>query len=182
MEYLETGRETIILHTGDFDPDSVELFKVFSEGVHEFVEGYDEDPSIVVFKRVMLTSEQVWSLPEDKKSRIDPAELKEKNYRGQKWLYPYKVELQALNLEERFDVMRVAIEAELDLLDLDKLEEDREAHAEEVGAPVSSPASHYRPPPYGCVFFCFCSSAHCVPATTFSFATSSFSPGSSLRV
>lgn len=127
-EYRETGRETVILHTGDFDPDGVELFKVFTEDVLGFVEGYGEDPSILVFKRVMLTPEQVVNLPEDKRSRIDPAELKEKDYRGQKWPHMFKVELQALNLEERLNVMREAIEAELDHA---QLEEDRQRNQEE---------------------------------------------------
>jgi hypothetical protein len=121
-EYRETERETVVLHTGDFDADGVALFKVFIEDVHQFVEDYGEDSSILVFKRVMLTPEQVAGLPEDKKSRIDPADMKERNYRGQKWPLPFKVELQALNLEERLNTMRRAIEAEMDH---DQLEEDR---------------------------------------------------------
>jgi len=119
---------TVVLHTGDFDPDGVALFKVFTEDVHQFVEDYGADSSILVFKRVMLTSEQVADLPEDKKSRIDPADMKEKNYRGLKWPLPFKVELQALNLEERLNTMRGAIVAELDI---DQLEEDRRKNWEE---------------------------------------------------
>ena len=121
-EYRETGRETVLLHTGDFDPDGVALFEVFRKDVHQFVEDYGEDPSILIFKRVMLTPEQVAGLPEDKKSRIDTADLKAKNYRGQNWPLPFKVELQALNLEERLNTMRAAIEAELDH---DQLADDR---------------------------------------------------------
>jgi hypothetical protein len=127
-QYRRTGRETTILHTGDFDPDGVELFEVFTEDVHAFIAGFGEDPSILTFKRVMLTPEQVEQLPPEKRSPIDPEEIKVKNYRGQKWPLPYKVELQALNLEERLEVLREAIEAELDL---HQLREDREAHEAE---------------------------------------------------
>ncbi len=127
-EYRRTERQTVILHVGDFDPDGVALFEVFREDVHAFIEGYDEDPDILVFKRVMLTPEQAEAIPEETRSPINPEDLKEKNHRGRKWPLPYKVELQALNLERRLDIMREAIEAELDLAQLDR---DREAGEEE---------------------------------------------------
>lgn len=127
-EYRNTGRETVLLHAGDFDPDGVALFEVFREDVHAFIEGYDEDPSILVFKRVMLTPEQAEAIPEETRSPIHPEDLKEKNHRGRKWPLPYKVELQALNLERRLDIMREAIEAELDHAQLDR---DRQASEDE---------------------------------------------------
>lgn len=129
-EYRRTGRETVILHAGDFDPDGVALFEVFREDVHAFIEGYEEDPDILTFKRVMLTPEQAEAIPEETRSPMNPEDLKEKNYRGRNWPLPYKVELQALNLEERLDVMREAIEAELDhaQLDRDRLASEDERH------------------------------------------------------
>jgi hypothetical protein len=127
-EYRNTGRETVLLHAGDFDPDGVALFEVFREDVHAFIEGYDEDPDILVFKRVMLTPEQAAAVSDAAKSPMNPEDLKEKNYRGRKWPLPYKVELQALNLERRLDIMREAIGAELDHAQLDR---DRRASEDE---------------------------------------------------
>jgi hypothetical protein len=115
-EYERTGRQTVILHAGDLDPDGVDLFRVFTEDVHAFVEGEISISSaapeeIIVFKRVMLHPHQV---PENKRTVFSREQLKEKNYRGQRWPLEWKAELQALTLVERLDAMRQAIEAELD--------------------------------------------------------------------
>jgi hypothetical protein len=124
-EYENTGRKTVVLHTGDFDPDGVDLFRVFTEDVHAFIEGFGEDPDILVFKRVMLLAHQV---PEYGKTIFSRAELKEKDHRGQRWPYDFKAELQSLSLEDRLPIMREAIEAEVDLA---QLEEDRRKNREE---------------------------------------------------
>ncbi len=121
-EYLNTGRQTVVLHAGDFDPDGMDLFWIFTEDVHAFVEGFDENPAkVIVFKRVMLLPEQI---AENKKTVFSRAELKNKNYRGQRWPYDFKAELQALSLPDRLEIMREAIEAELDCgqLELDRSE------------------------------------------------------------
>jgi len=71
-EYRKTGRKTVILHTGDFDPDGVGLFEVFTEDVHAFVNDYGEDPAILVFKRVMMTPEQAETVPRGARAPISP--------------------------------------------------------------------------------------------------------------
>lgn len=130
-EYERTGRQTVILHAGDFDPDGVELFRVFTEDVwsfvaHELLRG-EEPEEVITFKRVMLHAEQV---PETKQTVFSHAELKGKNHRGKRWPYDFKAELQALNLVERLEVMRQAIECEVDHV---QLEEDRALSKEERG-------------------------------------------------
>jgi len=124
-EHKDTGRKTLVLHTGDFDPDGVDLFRCFTEDVHAFVEGFGEEPEIILFKRVMLLAHQI---PEYGKTTFSHAELKEKNHRGQRWPYDFKAELQSLSLEDRLPIMREAIEAEVDHA---QLEEDRRKSREE---------------------------------------------------
>jgi hypothetical protein len=127
-EYEATGRQTVILHAGDFDPDGVDLFRVFGEDVHAFVENLDSGVSgaaVIAFKRVMLLPEQI---AENKKTAIDPSTIKTKDHRGQRWAYSFKAELQALTLSERLVVMREAIEREVSRA---QPEEDRRAHEEE---------------------------------------------------
>lgn len=138
VEHRVNGRETVILQAGDFDPDGVGLFEVFIEDVREFIRGFGRDPEIITFKRVTLTPEQVEGIPLEKRSRIDPAKIKNKNYRGQKWPLPYKVELQALTLEERLVVMRNAIEAELDLGQLKKDQDSNDTEYEDVNRKVDA--------------------------------------------
>jgi hypothetical protein len=125
-EYLDTGRQTVVLHAGDFDPDGMDLFRIFTEDVHAFVEGLDEDPGeVIAFKRVMLLPEQI---AENKKTVFGRAQLKNKNYRGQRWPYDFKAELQALSLPDRLEIMREAIDREVDH---DQLELDRSEGREE---------------------------------------------------
>jgi hypothetical protein len=127
-EYEAAGRQTVILHAGDFDPDGVDLFRVFGEDVHAFVEGLDSGVSaaeVIAFKRVMLLPEQI---DENKKTPIDPSKIKKRDHRGRRWAYSFKAELQALTLSERLVVMRQAIEREVDGA---QLEEDRRANEEE---------------------------------------------------
>jgi hypothetical protein len=128
-EHAASGRQTVILHAGDFDPDGVDLFRVFGEDVHAFVEdlgpGDVGAPEVIAFKRVMLLPEQI---PENKKTAIDPSQINKRDHRGQRWAYSFKAELQALTLSERLAVMREAIEREVDL---GQLEDDRRANEEE---------------------------------------------------
>ena len=127
-EFEATGRQTVILHAGDFDPDGVDLFRVFAEDVHAFVEDLDSGVSaegVIAFKRVMLLPEQI---DENKKTAIDPSKIKKRDHRGQRWVYSFKAELQALTLSERLAVMREAIEREVNRA---QLEEDRRANEEE---------------------------------------------------
>ena len=127
-EFEATGRQTVILHAGDFDPDGVDLFRVFGEDVHAFVENLDSGVSaegVIAFKRVMLLPEQI---DENKKTTIDPSKIKKRDHRGQRWEYSFKAELQALTLSERLAVMREAIEREVNRA---QLEEDRRANEEE---------------------------------------------------
>ena len=88
------------------------------------------DPEeIITFKRVMLHADQV---PLNKRTVFSHAQLKAKNHRGRRWPHNFKAELQTLTLVERLDVMRAAIEAELDHA---QLEEDRavvEGEREEI--------------------------------------------------
>jgi hypothetical protein len=60
-EYEQTGQQTVVLHAGDFDPDGVELFRVFTEDVWAFVEADlgEEPEEVITFKRVMLHADQV---------------------------------------------------------------------------------------------------------------------------
>jgi hypothetical protein len=128
-EYEASGRQTVILHAGDFDPDGVDLFRVFGEDVHAFAEdlgaGDVGAPEVIAFKRVMLLPEQI---SENKKTPIDPSKIKKRDHRGRRWAYSFKAELQALTLSERLAVMREAIEREVDRA---QLEEDRRANEEE---------------------------------------------------
>jgi hypothetical protein len=127
-EYEASRRQTVILHAGDFDPDGVDLFRVFGEDVHAFVEGLDSGvgaAEVIAFKRVMLLPGQI---TENKKTPIDPSKIKKRDHRGRRWAYSYKAELQALTLSERLVVMRAAIEREVDL---GQLGEDRRANEEE---------------------------------------------------
>jgi len=115
------------------DPDGVDLFRCFTEDVHAFVEGFCEEEGIITvepediitFKRVMILPEQV---PEHGKTYINPEAIKTRDYRGQRWTLPYKAELQALTLERRLEVMREAIDAEVDhgQLQLDREESRKE--------------------------------------------------------
>jgi hypothetical protein len=129
-EYEASRRQTVILHAGDFDPDGVELFRVFGEDVHAFVEDLGSGdvagaPEVIAFKRVMLLPEQI---SENKKTPIDPSKIKKRDHRGQQWAYRFKAELQALTLSERLAVMREAIEREVARAQLEK---DRRANEEE---------------------------------------------------
>lgn len=127
-EFEATGRQTVILHAGDFDPDGVDLFRVFGEDVHAFVEDLDSGVSaeeVIAFKRVMLLPEQI---DENKKTTIDPSKIKKRDHRGRRWAYSFKAELQALPLTERLALMREAIDREVNHT---QLEEDRRANEEE---------------------------------------------------
>jgi len=128
-EFKITERQTVVLHTGDLDPDGVALFEAFAQDVEAFIEDYDYEPEEVIrFQRVMILPEQAVLLPESGRTPFSKEELKEKNYRGQRWPLAYKAELQALPMRARLRLMREAIESELDL---DQLQEDRDIHKEE---------------------------------------------------
>jgi hypothetical protein len=125
-EFEATERQTVVLHTGDLDPDGVALFEAFAQDVEAFIEDYGYEPEEVIrFRRVMILPEQAALLPASGRTPFSKAEIKEKNYRGQRWPLDYKAELQALPMQVRLRLMREAIESELDL---DQLQEDREAH------------------------------------------------------
>jgi hypothetical protein len=138
-EYERTVRQTVVLHAGDFDPDGVELFRVFTEDVWAFVEAElgEEPEEVITFKRVMLHADQV---PDNKRTVFSHDGLKANDHRGKRWPYDFKAELQALTLVERLEVMRRAIEREVDHA---RLEEDRAA-VEDERAEIRSVISQLR--------------------------------------
>ena len=82
-EYERAGRQTVVLHAGDFDPDGVELFRVFTEDVWAFVEDDlgEEPEEVITFKRVMLHADQV---PDNKRTAFSHDELKANDHRGKR--------------------------------------------------------------------------------------------------
>jgi hypothetical protein len=120
-EYRETGRQTIALHCGDFDPDGVRIYESGVEDVLAFVEGMGEEPGLVIyFERVMLLPEQV---PERGKRPFDRSKLKKNDHRGRAWPYDYKCELEALPIPERLEILRAKLE---EYLDQDQVTADRQ--------------------------------------------------------
>jgi hypothetical protein len=75
----------------------------------------------------MLLAEQV---PEHGKDPIDRSQIKEKDYRGQKWPHDYKSELEALPIPERLEILRARLD---ELVDHDLLRAVREQGEVERG-------------------------------------------------
>jgi len=118
------GRETVILHLGDHDPSGETIFDAIAEDVHAFLEvdarGFAPE-TIAAFERVALTEEQIgeYDLP------TDPA--KESSHSAG-WGNRRACQLEALEPNVLAGLLAEAIESHMDL---DVLEADREAEAEE---------------------------------------------------
>ena len=90
---------------------------VFKQDVFTFVEDLWEEPeAVITLKRMMLRAEQI---PGNKNAIFSHAELQKKNYRGQRWPYDFKADLQSLSLEPRLPNLREAIDAEVDRAQLE---------------------------------------------------------------
>jgi len=118
----QTGRQTRVLHLGDFDPDGVGLFEVLREDSHAFLEAHilDDPKDVLKFKRIMTHRGQI---PQGREATFDRYEVKEKDHRGKRWPYEFTAQLESVPLEETLAIVRAEIE---ELLDLDQLREDRE--------------------------------------------------------
>jgi hypothetical protein len=125
-EWKRTGRQTYVLHCGDFDPDGEELFRVFTEDAYAFLSAHlppEEDvEDVLAFKRILTSYEQAMRLPALRRAAFDRYEVKEQNHRGQRWPHTFTAQLESVGLENILPVVKEEIEA---LLDLDQLEEDR---------------------------------------------------------
>jgi hypothetical protein len=117
-EYRDNGRATLALHCGDFDPDGEAIFAAGVEDVRAFIATRflpDEDAEEVFqVERLMLTRGQAEQLPDEDKDYIDRSKIKAKDWRGQKWPYDYKCELEALRIPDRLAILRERIEQLVD--------------------------------------------------------------------
>jgi hypothetical protein len=132
-EYEKNARPTVALHCGDFDPDGVEIFESGIADVRAFIDGmldgWAEPDEVFRVERLMLTPEQVAEhVPEEDRDVIDRAEIKARDWRGQKWPHPYKCELEALSIPVRLEILRARLG---ELIDLDRVSAVREQGEEE---------------------------------------------------
>jgi hypothetical protein len=118
-EYAKSGRPTLALHCGDFDPDGVAIFEAGVEDVRGFIAGFlpaseADAEEILQIERLMLTQAQAERLPDEDRDYIDRSKIKAKDYRGQKWPHDYKFEMEALHLPDRLAILRERIEQLVD--------------------------------------------------------------------
>jgi hypothetical protein len=113
----------------------VEIFEAGVEDVRAFIAGMnvDADPEEVFqIERLMLTHEQAERLPDEDKDYIDRSKIKAKDWRGQKWPYAYKCELEALPIPERLEILRGRINELVDQDQLSSVREQEQAEREEI--------------------------------------------------
>ncbi len=88
QEWEETGRQTHVLHCGDFDPDGLEVYKVFKEDALAFLDahlpGGDDPEDVLVIERILALPEHVRDLPPERRPYFDHGKVKSKNHRGQR--------------------------------------------------------------------------------------------------
>lgn len=130
------GKRAVILHLGDFDPSGKSIFDALAEDVAAFVAA-DRPHGMVSasFKRVALTDSQVtqYGLP--------TAPPKSTDSRSARWAGD-TCQLEALPPDQIAELLRVAIEAELDMpLYGGTLEVEREDRAEIVKLLLTGPSS-----------------------------------------
>jgi hypothetical protein len=134
-EYDESGRLTLALPCGDFDPDGVAIFEAGVEDVRAFIAGMNVDAApeeVFQIERLMLTHDQAEKLPDEDKDYIDRSKIKAKDWRGQRWPYDYKCELEALPIPERLEILRGRIDGLVDRDQLSSVREQEKAEREEI--------------------------------------------------
>jgi hypothetical protein len=134
-EYDESGRPTLALPCGDFDPDGVAIFEAGVEDVRAFIAGMNVDAApeeVFQIERLMLTHDQAEKLPDEDKDYIDRSKIKAKDWRGQRWPYDYKCELEALPIPERLEILRGRIDGLVDRDQLSSVREQEKAEREEI--------------------------------------------------
>jgi hypothetical protein len=129
FEHGESGRQTVVLHAGDFDPDGAWLFRCFGEDALAFAADLGAPHDVIVTRRVMLHAEQV---PDYAKTPINRSLIKKMNHRGQQWPHDFKAELQGLDLPDRLRLMREAIEREVDNAQLEADRQESRQEFEEI--------------------------------------------------
>jgi hypothetical protein len=139
--YFGSGRPTLAFHCGDFDPDGLEIFYAGIDDVRSFISGLARRPAadpeeIFQVERLMLLPEQAELLPDEDKDFIDRAELKDFDYRGHKWPYDYKCELEALGVRERLEMLRSRIDEVVDRDQLQRVREQGEQERVEIMAEI----------------------------------------------
>ena len=123
--YTYQGRPTVILHLGDHDGSGETMFDVIAEDAYAFLEvdiPHKDPTDVAIFERVALLTEQIaeHDLP------TDPA--KESSHSKKRPPDKRDCQLEALPPDALARILAEAIERHMDL---DILEEDREAEAEE---------------------------------------------------
>lgn len=119
-----SGRSTVVLHLGDWDPSGVSIYESMREDVLAFVSSdlsHLDPEDAAVFRRVALTAEMVeeFELPTAPPKRTDTRSAR---WRGE------TCQLEALSPDELAHILSHTIES---ILDLDILRADREAEAGE---------------------------------------------------
>jgi len=122
------GKSTVILHLGDCDPSGASIFKdgmvadvlAFLEADFEDLP-YWEPEDVAIFKRVAMLPNQAKDLG------VPPAPPKKEDSRSKAWGDAPTYQLEAMPPDVLAEHLEVAI---YDWLDLDQLEEDREAEIE----------------------------------------------------
>jgi hypothetical protein len=121
----DIGKAATILHLGDYDPSGESIYQSLAEDVSAFVDADRPHGAVsVAFKRVALTTAQVarYGLP--------TAPPKASDSRTKQWVGS-TCQLEALAPDQIADLLRLAIEAELDMeLHRGVLEMEREDRAE----------------------------------------------------
>lgn len=105
--YQESNQTTILLHVGDHDPSGVSIFENLERDLGDFIRDYEEDPEILVCRRIAVTLEQAEAF------QMDSAPPKRTDSRTANWEgETYQVE--AMTPAQLAQVVRDAIEADID--------------------------------------------------------------------
>lgn len=124
---LMKGQEPVVLYFGDLDPSGVQMLEATIETLEDELELWG-----VEFKRLALNPEQVefYNLP------TDPTAAKSSDPRYQKYKGKYgdvAVELDALHPKDLKNLIRKAIESEIDMDLFEEQEDQEEEDSEQIG-------------------------------------------------
>jgi hypothetical protein len=118
VERSRRSRRTVVLQIGDHDASGCSIVDSAAADVSKFCADYSE-PDSVAFRRIAVTPDQVETL------RLPTAPPKPKDRRGERMAYT--VQAEAIAPPILADIVRLAIEAELDLDILDRSRREGEA-------------------------------------------------------
>lgn len=123
VERSRRGRRTVVLHIGDHDPSGCSIIDSAAADVSKFCDDYHE-PNSVTFRRIAVTPDQVETL------RLPTAPPKATDRRGERMAYT--VQAEALAPPILAEIVRLAIETELDLDILDRSRREGEAERQRL--------------------------------------------------